>query len=183
MNSRQSRLLLMLVLVASAAVMRLVPHPPNFTPVAALALFAGAHFERRLLAFAAPLAAMLLSDFALQLMTGYGWHSTMWAVYLSFAATVAVGFALQSRRRPGPVAAAALGSSVLFFVVTNFAVWAEGLLYPLTAAGLATCYVEAIPFFSWTLAGDLFYVAVMFGLFAFASRRLPDPATPALSAR
>jgi len=173
MRAMNTRLSLILLLVASAALMRLVPHPPNFTPVAALALFAGAHLTRRLWAFVVPLAAMALSDVALQVLYGFGWHSTLWAVYLSFAAVVAIGLGLQSRRRPGPVAAAAVASSLLFFVVTNFAVWADGLLYPRTAEGLVTCYVAAIPFYGWTLAGDLFYTAVLFGLFAVMEYKSP----------
>jgi hypothetical protein len=173
-----SRLVLILTLVASAAVMRLLPHPPNFTPVTALALFAGAHLARRHLAFIVPLAAMVLSDFALQVLYGIGWHSTLWAVYLSFAVVVAIGLALQSRRRPGPIAAAAVASSLLFFVLTNFAVWADGLIYPRTAAGLVECYVAAIPFYGWTLAGDLFYTAVLFGLFAVMERRFAPALQP-----
>ena len=174
-----SRLILLLVLVASAALMRLLPHPPNFTPVAALALFAGAHFHSRGLAVGAPLTAMLLSDLALQATTGYGFHATMWAVYLSFVLVVGLGLALQSRRRLAPVAAAALASSLLFFALSNFAVWAEGLLYPRTLDGLAACYIAAIPFYGPTAAGDLFYSAVLFGLFAAADQRL-SRAQPAL---
>ncbi|HUS24097.1 MAG TPA: DUF6580 family putative transport protein [Candidatus Binatia bacterium] len=171
------RLVLLLGLVASAAAMRLLPHPPNFTPVAALALFAGAHFERRAWAFAVPLAAMLLSDLALQGLHGYGFHSTLPAVYASFVAVVGIGLALRTRRRPLPVAAASLAASVLFFAATNLAVWAEGLLYPRSAEGLVACYVAAIPFFGATVLGDLFYSGVLFGLFAAADRRLPRAAT------
>jgi len=169
------RLALILTLIASAAAMRLVPHPPNFTPVAALALFAGAHFEQRRWAFIVPLAAMILSDLALQALYGYGWHSTLPAVYASFVAVVGIGLALRDRRRPGPVAAAALASSLLFFVVTNLAVWADGLLYPRTAGGLVECYVAAIPFYGSTLAGDLFYTATMFALFAAIEPRVGRP--------
>jgi hypothetical protein len=171
-----SRLALILTLVASAALMRLLPHPPNFTPVAALALFAGAHFERRRWAFLVPLAAMILSDLALQAAFGYGIHSTLPAVYLSFAAVVGIGLWLRDDKRPLRLAGAALAASVLFFVTTNFAVWAGGLLYPRTLEGLVACYVAAIPFFGWTAAGDLVYAAVLFGLFAAVEPRLPRPA-------
>ena len=80
---------------------------------------------------------------------------------------------LRTRRMVWSVGGAALGASVLFFVFTNLAVWAVGGLYPLTAAGLAEAFAAAIPFFAPTLAGDVFYTAVLFGGFALAERSLP----------
>ncbi len=171
-----SRLIVLLTLVASAALMRLLPHPPNFTPVAALALFAGAHFERRSLAFLVPLVAMFLSDVVLELTTGFGFHSQAPAVYLSFIAVVGIGLWLQPRRRAPLVLGAALLSSAVFFALSNFGLWAEGSLYPRTIEGLVACYIAAIPFFGATVLGDLFYCAVMFGLFAAVERRLPRSA-------
>lgn len=153
--------------------MRLLPHPPNFTPVAALALFAGAHFASRYLAFLVPLLAMFLSDLALQVITGNGFHSQAPLVYLSFVAVVGIGLWLQSRRRPVLILGAALASSMVFFVLSNFGLWMEGSLYPRTAEGLLTCFVMAIPFYGWTVAGDLFYSVVLFGLFSAADQRLP----------
>lgn len=170
-NAMKPRLALLIALVAGAALMRLVPHPPNFTPIAALALFAGAHFESPRVALAVPLVAMLVSDVALQMMHGTGLHSALFAVYLSFVAVVGIGLLLNSRRRPAWILAAALASSTLFFVVTNFAVWAQGSMYPLTPEGLMACYIAAIPFFGWTVAGDLFYTTLLFGSFALAERR------------
>ena len=84
-----------------------------------------------------------------------------------------IGFLLRGRRHPLNIAVAAVSSSVLFFVLTNFAVWARGVLYPLTSAGLVECYVAAIPFFGNTLAGDLFYSTVLFGSLAIAEARIP----------
>ena len=161
--------------VLLAALARLLPHPPNFAPVAAVALFAGAHFSRKGWAFAVPLAAMLLSDVYL------GFHSLTLVVYGAFAASVGIGLLLRHRRSLPAIASASLTSSVLFFVVTNSAVWAFGTLYPKTAAGLAACYVAAIPFFHNTLAGDAFYAAVLFGGWALAERKYPllRPAPPA----
>ena len=117
-------------LIALAAASRLLPHPPDFTPLAALALFGGAYFSDRRLAFAVPLVALLLTDLLL------GLHDTMPFVYLGFVATVLIGFALRGRVRVLPVAAAAVLSSVLFFAITNFGVWMVGNLYPHDAAGL-----------------------------------------------
>lgn len=173
---------LMAALVLGAAAMRLVPHIPNFTPVAALALFGGARFEKKFWAFALPLAAMLLSDVLLEWLTGWGFHSGMWAVYASFAAVVGIGLWLHRHRGVVNTGSAALAASMLFFIVTNFATWLSGELYPRTAAGLAACYLAAIPFFGPTLAGDLFYVTVMFGAFAFAEKKFPVFAPAPVSA-
>ena len=154
-------------LVLLAALARLLPHPPNFTPVGALALFGGATFADRRLGFAIPLAAMLLADAAL------GFHSGMPVVYAAFAAIVGIGLLLRRARTPLRLAGASLAASVLFFVVTNFAVWAMGSLYPKTPAGLLACYAAALPFFRNTLAGDAFFTAALFGGLALAERGLP----------
>ncbi|HWZ95366.1 MAG TPA: DUF6580 family putative transport protein [Opitutaceae bacterium] len=150
-----------------AAASRLIPHPPNFTPLAAMALFGGASISDRRLAFGLPLAALLLSDAVL----GF-YHGMIW-VYGSFALIVCLGWQLQSRRRLLPVAGTALASSVLFFALTNFGVWASDGMYPRTLAGLGACYVAAIPFFQNTIAGDLFYAALLFGGFALAEKKFP----------
>lgn len=161
-----SRFGLMAGLVFAAVATRLLPHPPNFTAMSAIALFSGAHFPRRIWAFAIPLSAMLLSDAVL------GFSSALPVVYATFAAIVGIGFLLRERRtRVLPVAGAAVASSVLFYLTTNFAVWALSGIYSKTPAGLVVCYVAAIPFFGPTLAGDLFYTAVLFGAFAWAERR------------
>src|SRR5213593_4904638 len=124
-----------------AAASRLLPHPPNVAPVAAMALFAGAQFSHLAAACAVPLAAMVLSDVLL------GFHSTMPFVYGSFLLIVLVGTQVRRRKTSLPVVMATLASSVLFFVITNFGVWVTGTLYPKTWAGLTTAYVAALPFF------------------------------------
>lgn len=168
------RFWLMVGLVFGAALLRLLPHPPNFAPIAAIALFGGAHFERRSFAFAVPFAAMFLSDAVLQWLFGWGFHSGMPVVYGTFALIVCLGFLLRNRRTaPLPVAGAALVSAAGFYLTTNFAVWAMSAMYPKTLAGLITCYVAAVPFFGPTLAGDLVYSAVLFGGFVWAERRFP----------
>lgn len=164
-------------LVVAAMATRLIPHPANFTAVTAVALFAGAHFERRW-AVVVPLAAMLASDALFELRFGWGFHALMPVVYASFAAVVWLGRLLRRRRRLLPVAAAAVAGPTLFFVTTNFAVWALGAGYPHTAAGLIACYVAAIPFFGASVAGCVFYAGLLFGGFALAERRLPALAEP-----
>ncbi len=162
------RLLFIVSIIVFAVVARLIPHPFNFTPIGAAALFAGAMLERKRFAFLIPLAALLLSDAIL------GFYSGMLVVYGCFAAIVCIGFALRGRTRsPLALLAGAASAATLFFIVTNFAVWMEGTLYPLTLTGLVTCYVAAIPFYANQLGGDAVYAAVLFGGLAFAEHRFP----------
>ncbi len=154
-------------MVLLAAALRLIPHFPNFTPIAAMALFGGAYFSNKKLAFIIPLTAMFISDLII------GFHSTMWAVYLSFAIVVLIGFSLRKSKKISNIFLAVLSSSVLFFVVTNFAVWTTGTMYPMNIAGLGECYVAAIPFFSYSILGDLFYAGIFFGAFEFAKLKFP----------
>lgn len=161
------RIAILVALVAVAALFRLLPHPPNFVPVAAMALFAGATFSDTRFAYLVPLAAMFLSDLIL------GLHAGMPVVYVSLAITVWIGTHLQGRARILRVGGAAVAGSVVFFVLTNFGVWLSSGMYPLSLEGLIACYVAAIPFFHNTLAGALFYSAVLFGAFAWLERRHP----------
>lgn len=171
-------------IVAAAAMMRLVPHPPNFTPIAAMALFGGAHFMSRRAAFAVPLTAMLLSDLALGLAI-YGSFAfvSIPFVYGSFALIVGLGLLIRRRRSPLVVGGAVLTGSVLFFLVTNLGTWLTSGMYPKTLDGLIACYTAAIPFFRNALAGDLLYSAVLFGGFALTQRSFPilreEPTIPA----
>ncbi len=162
-----TRPLALLAGILLAAASRLIPHPPNVTPIAAMALFGGAYFSNRAAAYLVPLAAMVLSDLAL------GFHPTMPFVYASFILIVLIGSRLRGRRTLSTVTLSALASSVLFFLVTNFGVWVMGTLYPKTLAGLAAAYVAALPFFRNTVLGDLSYVAILFGGFALLERYLP----------
>jgi hypothetical protein len=165
----------------AAAATRLVPHPPNLTPVAALALFGGAYFSNRIAAFAVPLAAMLLSDLALGLIHyGTAIFSSMPFVYASLVLTVLLGLWVRRRRcSPVAIAGAALASSILFFIISNFGVWLQWNLYPKTLEGLAACYIAAIPFFRNTLAGDAVFTLVLFGGFALAQHYIAALREPA----
>jgi len=167
MTANNSRLFAILSGILVAAALRLVPHPPNFTPIGAMALFSGAYLGRRLLAFAAPLGALLLSDLVL------GFYHGQATVYFSVALIVMIGMVALTRASPLRVGAAAIASSVLFFVVTNFGMWLFSGFYPRTLLGLETCYVAAIPFFQNTLAGDLFYATMLFGGFRIAELLMP----------
>jgi len=172
----------MVAMVVSAAFLRFVPHPPNCTPIAAISLFSGAHFERKAWAFSIPLGAMLLSDVLFELLFGWGLHPQMLIVYASFTAMVGLGTFLRTRRQTIPVVTAAVSSSLLFFWTTNLGVWATSGLYAHTVSGLGACYVAALPFLGTTLLGDLFYTAVLFRGYALLEQRFasgsPAPCGP-----
>lgn len=162
-----------LLLVLLGSLTRLLPHPPNFVAMGALALYSGARLPRRW-AYVVPLAAMALSDVALDWATGRSVFTLLRAaVYGSFAAIVWIGRIALAGRRPRvlPLAALSVGGSVLFYLVTNFANWLEFDTYPSTAAGLALCYAAAIPWFWNTLAADLLGTTVLFGLDALSARQ------------
>lgn len=168
-----ARVLALVAAISIAAAMRLLPHPPNFSPIAAMALFSGAYLSQRSLAFVAPIGALLISDILL------GFYGLMWLVYASVALVVCLGWLLQSKRSPARIMVAALSGSVLFYLLTNFGVWAFGDLYPKTVSGLVACYVAALPFFQNSVAGDLFFTALLFGGWAMAERLMPVLRQPA----
>lgn len=155
-----------LTMIFAGAMMRLIPHWPNFTPIAAVALFGGTFLKRRDLAFLVPVVAMLLSDLII------GFHSTMLPVYLSFIAIVGFGLVLQKRITLVNTITASLAASVLFYLVTNFASWTSGMMpYPMNAAGLIQCYIAGLPFLFNGVLGDLFYTSVLFGAIYFVTSR------------
>jgi hypothetical protein len=159
-----TRFLFAFVVILGAVFSRLLPHPPNFTPIAAIALFGGVYLDRRA-AFIVPLAALLVSDYVLGFYRDIAW------VYGSFVLIGLIGLWLRSHRSLVATAAATLTGSIVFFLVTNFGVWVSSqVTYPKTLAGLVECYVAAIPFFRNSVAGDLVYVALLFGAYEFGMR-------------
>lgn len=167
-SSNRSTFLWLGAAVGLAIAARLLPHPPNFTPLAALGLFAGSVSLRPKLVGIAILAAMLVSDLFL------GFHPLMPVIYGCLLANIAIGaFFVRGGRdskfsfnlnSTGRIFAGSLMGSVLFFVVTNFAHFLA--FYPMTGSGLMSCYTAAIPFFQYTVTGDLVYSGVLFGAFA-----------------
>ena len=161
------RTLLALGMILLAAALRIAPHPWNFTPVGAMALFSGAVLRDRRLAFLFPLLTLFLGDIFI------GFHKLVPIVYASFLLSVLIGRLLQNRRTILRIGAATLLGSAQFFLVTNFAVWWLLNSYPKSASGLAACYLAGVPFFWNTLAGDAFYSALLFGAYALAERFIP----------
>lgn len=171
---KNARFTIFIGMIVAAALSRILPHPPNFAPINAIALFAGAYLaDRKMLAFAVPLSAMLLSDTVLELLTGWGFHSGMWVIYGTMALVTVLGLQLSEKRSLPAVAGRTLAASVLFFVVTNGAVWASSGMYVHTLLGLQTCFIAALPFFQNSIVGDVFYASVLFGSAALAERFIP----------
>lgn len=173
------RTLLALSMIILAAVLRIAPHPWNFTPVGAMALFSGAVLKDRRTAFAVP----LLSLFAGDLFVGFYKIQMMLIVYASFLLSVAIGLCLRNRRSIGPISLATLLGAFQFFVITDFAFWTFGSAYAHTGQGLIACYVAAIPLFFNMLAADVLYAALLFGGFALAERTFPALREHAFAAR
>lgn len=155
------------LMVFTAAFVRLIPHPPNFAPIAAMALFGGAYFTKKSFAFIIPLAAMFITDAII------GFYSTAWLTYISFALIVVLGIVMLKKVSVKKVVLASIASSISFFLITNFGVWALGTLYPKTPAGLMESYIAAIPFFQNSLIGDLFFAGVMFGVYELIKYKVP----------
>lgn len=171
------RFIVVLTVIAFAAVLRLMPHWPNFTPIAAMALFAGTYLEKKPLAFVIPIAAMFVSDLLI------GLHANMPAVYLGFAITVLIGMAIRRRVTISSVVLASIGSSVIFFLITNFSAWLASPFYPQTPVGLIECYIAGLAFFRDTtygfsfflndVLGTMFFSATFYGAFYLAEMRFP----------
>lgn len=157
--------------VIIGAVSRLLPHIPNFSPIAAMALFGGASISNKRLAFIMPLLAMFLSDCVIELTTGFGFHNTIVYVYVAFILTTVIGIIISRNVGIKLIVAGSLISSILFFIVTNFGYWAASG-FQMGTAGLNAAYIAGIPFFRTTLLGDLFYNAIFFGTFYLAQTKI-----------
>lgn len=155
-----------------AAISRLFPHIPNFTPIAAMALFGGAYFKEKSLAFIVPFLAMFISDCGLEFISGWGFHNTIVYVYLSFLLTTVIGLYIKKNMQLQTVLLGSLLSSMLFYIITNFGVWAAGG-FQQGAVGLMITYTKGIPFFAPTVLGDVFFNGILFGSYYLAQKKLP----------
>jgi hypothetical protein len=167
-------------MIILAALSRLIPHPHNFSPIGAMALFGAAYYSKRFWAFAIPIVSMWISDLALNnIVYGAYFDHFVWFysgslfTYGAFALVTLLGMFALKKVRIHNLVLSALGASSIFFIVSNFGVWFSGLMYPKDLGGLATCYVAGLPFFQNTLFSDLFYSAVLFGAFEFSLRKVP----------
>jgi hypothetical protein len=167
-KSIHPRAIVIAIIVLAAAALRIAPHPMNLTPIGALALFCGAYFSSKRAAVAIPLLSLIAGDVFV------GAHVLMFWVYASFLMSIAIGFWLRRGKSVGRIGLATLLGAIQFFVVTNFTVWALSIgSYPKNTGGLIACYFAGLPLFWNTLAGDAFYVAVLFGGMALLEKRFP----------
>lgn len=160
-------------LILATAATRFLPHPANFSPVMSVALFGSAVFVKPFAGVILAIAAMAVSDYFL------GVHSTLPFVYAAMALSGMLGFMLRTNRSPLRVLGAAFTGSVLFFLITNLGVFLVQDLYPRSVAGLAQCYIMALPFFQNSLAGDLLFTAALFSVYHLAARESSAAVTPA----
>lgn len=164
-NLIKPRFLVITSMIILAALVRFIPHPPNFAPIAALALFGGKYYTDKKLAFVVPILVMIITDAVI------GFHYLIPMVYFSFLLIVGIGLLLRKTNKVSWLVAGSIAASTLFFVLTNFYEWYAGILYPQTFSGLITCYVAAIPFFFNTLIADLFFFIVMSMTFEFLTNK------------
>ena len=172
MKKTKHKIVLFIYFIGLIALSRIIPHPPNFTPVLAMAVFMPYLTRNLYSAMLVPLSAMFVSDLYL------GFHSSMFWVYGSILLSTTLSqYTMSIKKTYVHLGSNALLSSTIFFIVTNFAVWTSSTMYPLTIDGLLLCYTMAIPFFGNTLAGTLFYVSLL-GLVSYSatniSRRYTD---------
>ena len=180
MSKEKKYFLIVLGCILITALSRLFPHLWNFTPIAAIALFGGVYFKDIKWAFIAPIACLLFSDLLLQGKFIFGiaeypaLYSGIWMTYLSFALVIGLGILIRKKPSVLKVMGASIVGSVLFFLITNFGAWmTDHQYYPVKSVeSLIYAYELGLPFFRGTLMGDLFYNAVLFGSFAFLSRKV-----------
>ena len=163
-----------------AGIYRILPHPGNFSPIGAMALFGGAYYASRLNSFIVPLITLWLSDIILNnvIYSQYFKEFTLFYdgfywVYGSFILVACIGRLLQNNVTFISVPMAAIASALLFFIVSNFGVWISGTMYPHNFIGLVACYTAGIPFFSTSLVGDLLFSGILFGSFELLRRYFP----------
>lgn len=164
-------------MILIAVFSRLLPHPPNFTPIMSIALFSGTYFSKKILAFIIPITAMILTDFVL------GFHESILAVYLSFAIIVLLGNFIAKKLTVKNVIISSMASAVLFFVLTNLSVWLFGPFYSKDISGLIQCFIAALAFFRYegiyqsmfvnTFISSLFYSGLLFGSYELIKRKYP----------
>ena len=141
-------------IIIFAAFTRIIPHPPNFTPIIAIGLFGGAYLKNSKLALIIPLIAMIIAD------TFLGFHATMIWVYSSLFLISIMGILLKNRVTFKNCAVATLSGSLLFFLVTNFGVWISGI-YGYSVEGILLCYSLAIPFFAYNIISTFIFSSLI----------------------
>ena len=153
-------------LIILLALSRLIPHPPNFTPILGMAVFSGAIINKKIVAYLVPLAAMLLSDLYL------GFHSGMPIIYFTLAICVLIGTFIESRVTILNSIFGITAGVLVFYLITNFTVWYGSGMYENSFSGLITCYVMGLPFLQNTFISSLIYGMGAFLIYEVINKRL-----------
>lgn len=180
-HKNSKNFLLAIVLIACAAIYRLLPHPPNVAPITAIALFGGAYLNRKWLVFLVPFVALYASDFVLNNTVLRSWYpdvegTVFWSQYmtgtfLAFGLIICLGLFFLKKVSAIKVVGISLISSLVFFLATNFFVWLGSPAYPQSLSGLLACYGAGIPFFRPTILGDLLFTGALFGVMELVSNK------------
>lgn len=175
LNFRFSVLTLMVI---AATFSRIIPHPYSFTPMGTIALFGAAYFSKKIIAFIIPLISMWLSDIVIQNTIYAGLYNHFWLYpenfpfnYFAFFLTAALGILFLKEIKIFNIIGAGISAAVLFFLISNFGDWVSTTMYPKNLSGLISCYAVGVPYFGNMLASNLFYSAILFGVFELAQRK------------
>ena len=161
-----SHLITGFVIIFMLALSRLIPHPPNFTPILGMAVFSGAIINHKLVAYIIPLAAMLLSDLYL------GFHASMPIIYFSLAVCVLIGTLIESKVSILNSILSLSFGVLIFFLITNFAVWYGSGMYECNISGLMTCYLMGLPFVQNTFISSILYGMGAFLIYDIINKRM-----------
>ena len=172
-NKSYNNIYLIAGIILIGVISRIIPHVPNFTAMGAIALFGGTYIKNEKLKYIIPIGAMLLSDIVLKALgvplPSWGLQIT---IYSSFLLIVLMGDMFIKSEKPKSIIITSLGASILFFLLSNLAVWSNGY-YGYSIEGLITCYVMAIPFLGNTIIANLTYCAILFGAYQYITLSSP----------
>ena len=172
----KKNILLIVALIVIGILGRMIPHPPNFTPIIAIALLASHVFKNKWIVILTPLMAMWISDLVLNNYRYTGHHdggflvfssSSLW-VYGPIICIALLGTVLIKKVKISNIALSSISGSLIFFLVSNFGVWISGTMFPKSLFGLIECYTFALPFFGNALVGDLVYCTILFASYSLA---------------
>ena len=161
------KILLIISVIFLVSLTRIFPHPPNFTPILALAIFGGAYLPNRITAISLPIISMFISDLII------GFHSQIFSIYATIILLSILGHLMKTKNFKN-FAITGFTGSLIFFIITNFSVWLGGSLYPLTIDGIIQCYIMAIPFFHNTLISTILFLTILFFGYSFAEKKISN---------
>ena len=161
------KVVLIISIIFLVSLTRIFPHPPNFTPILALAIFGGAYLPNRITAISLPIISMFISDLIIV------FHSQIFTVYATIILLSILGHLMKTKNFKN-FAITGFTGSLIFFIITNFSVWLGGSLYPLTIDGIIQCYIMAIPFFHNTLISTMLFLTILFFGYTFAEKKISN---------